>query len=65
MTMFDRIHLALLDLGIAGRIVTVDVLALLDASLRPLLVAIAIAALLVGIAVARDILTTDYPEPED
>lgn len=42
-----------------------DVLALIDTALRPLLVAIALAALLVGAAVARDTLTTDYPEPED
>lgn len=63
--MFDRLHLALLDLGIAGRIVTVDVLALLDATLRPLLAAIVLAGVLVGAAVARDTLTADYPEPED
>ena len=42
-----------------------DVLALIDATLRPLLAAITIAALLVGIAVARDVLTTDYPEPKE
>ena len=63
--MFDRLHLALLDLGIAGRIVTVDVLALLDATLRPLLAAIVLAGVLVVAALARDILTTPYPEPED
>lgn len=42
-----------------------DVLSLIDATIRPLLVALTIAALLVGIAVARDTLTTAYPEPED
>ena len=42
-----------------------DALSLIDATLRPLLVAIFFAALIVGIAVARDILTTDYPDPED
>lgn len=42
-----------------------DVLALLDATLRPLLAAITIAALLVAVAIARDVLTTPYPEPED
>lgn len=42
-----------------------DVLALLDATLRPLLAAIVLAGVLVAVAIARDILTTPYPEPED
>ena len=42
-----------------------DVLALLDATLRPLLAAIVLAGVLVVAALARDILTTPYPEPED
>ena len=32
---------------------------------QALMVVVTIAALLVGIAVARDTLTVDYPEPED
>lgn len=37
----------------------------LTSIVQALMVAIVLAALLVGIAVARDTLTTPYPEPED
>lgn len=40
-------------------------LALIDALLRPLLLVVLVAGVLVAVAVARDVLATPYPEPRD
>jgi len=50
------------DTVIASEGLPVPILALMDATLRPLMLVVLVACVLVAVAIARDVLTTAYPD---